>query len=106
MNKEMKRIIDNLLERFDYHEIDDIILDLEEYTTPPTEENVCKALSEWFKSKVTFDKETMNFYWYKDIGMLESVPVVISLDKLDFYAKYDLITMIGGFCEGMDDNNE
>lgn len=62
--------------------------------TPPTEEEVCEALSEWTNETVIYDKERKDFYyWFQ-----ENEKVYIADFKLNELSN-KCITLIGRFYE-------
>lgn len=69
---------------------------------PPTVDEVCKALSEYYGKKVTFKE---NVFWYITImyGNEQWVREV-SLKDLSKDNRGDLITMVGKFYENLEEN--
>ncbi|MDY0140051.1 MAG: hypothetical protein RBR50_10145 [Candidatus Izemoplasmatales bacterium] len=68
--------------------------------TPPTADEVCEALSEYLGCDVTFKD---NVFWYKTI-IYDNEQWVrdISLKDLSNDKRFDLITLIGRFYEGLE----
>jgi|LGOV01.1.fsa_nt_gb hypothetical protein len=77
--------------------------------TPPTEEDVCKALSAYLGEMVRYDKEENSFiacyndeicclFKYKDTNKL--------FIRFEIPLPPHLITLIGRFYENLEDNNE
>jgi len=73
------------------------LLTIQQALTPPTEEEVCKALSEWYCKEVVYEDKI--FYMVIKKGVLEP----ISVD--DFYEcfKYDLLLMLGQFYKSIEE---
>jgi hypothetical protein len=73
---------------------------LEKYLTPPTADEVIKALSEYYGRKVVFRD---NAFWYKTI-IYDNEQWVreVSLKDLSKDNRGDLITMIGKFYESLE----
>ena len=73
---------------------------LKKALTPPTADEVCKALSEYYGRKVVFRE---NVFWYKTI-IYDNEQWVrdVSLKDLSKDNRGDLITMIGKFYESLE----
>jgi hypothetical protein len=74
--------------------------------TPPTEEEVCKTLSEWFNNEfVSYNDEECEFHIENDTICFSYIKNNEDLSKLKIKFEYDLpphlITMIGKFYEGL-----
>ena len=72
---------------------------LQKALTPPTADEVCEALNEYLGCDVTFKD---NVFWYKTI-IYDNEQWVrdISLKDLSNDKRFDLITLIGRFYEGI-----
>lgn len=70
-------------------------------STPPTEQEVCEALSEYFKKDVKFSKETKEFYYWEDEYMTVFITETYGDGRynLGVYLPPHLITLIGRFYE-------
>jgi len=77
----------------------EVVTDYKKALTPPTAEEVCKALSEYFNSNIIYEWGTMTFKF--DIDWIE-------ISKLTIEKRVDvtmlpphIITLIGRFYEGL-----
>ncbi len=90
----------NVEKHFKYLQNDTEISIVERALTPPTADEVIKALSEYYGRKVVFRD---NAFWYKTIIFNNEIWVrEVSLKDLSKDNRGDLITMIGKFCESLD----
>ena len=97
VKQNLKRIATELLDRFDYSEVDDLLLDIEEIEkalTPPTADEIVKELNEKLKVYSEFKRcdyiDTTNIFriYYKDTAYLEifthnkmiSIPIILPLE--------------------------
>lgn len=82
--------------------IENAILEIEESLTPPTEEEVCKALSEYLKRTVVYDDVLNMFVEVKGGRARGRIIARLRVNKINI--PHDLpprlITMIGRFYEG------
>ena len=85
---------------FEYLQYDTEIDIIAKALTPPTSDEVCKALSEYYGKKVTFKD---NVFWYKTI-IYDNEQWVrdVSLKDLSKDNRGDLITLIGRFYDGLE----
>ena len=112
MSKEVIEIhIPNLKQLIKEHKGNDAIFETLDYCiellTPPTAEDVCKALSEWFGEFVQYydgfyiDKSTKNY------RKIEFITTKIGDNyKVDRPLPPHLMTLIGRFYEGVDSNGK
>lgn len=80
------------------------LTELVERATPPTAEEVCQALSEYYKCEVFYNKIEKEFEIYDLKNQKTWGKQCRRLYIDDLYNKPHLITMIGRFYEGV--NNE
>ena len=76
---------------------------LVEALTPPTADEVCEALSEWYMSyDVRYDESEYAFYFITD-GRRSNITDIDSLGMLSIntFLQPNLITLIGRFYEGI-----
>lgn len=83
---------------------DDLRNDIKQALQVPTSEDVCKALSEYFKEEVVYENNLFNVYDCKNQKSWGRQSREISLDEL-YYVPH-LITMIGKFYESESESNE
>ena len=101
MSKELKALTYELSKKYprnkDLQDYFCKVADLVNKTTPPTAEQLCEALSEYYGRKVTFKD---NVFWYKTIVYDNEQWIRdVSLKDLSKDNRGDLITMIGRFYE-------
>ena len=75
----------------------------------PTSEDVCEALSEWFKVEVYYNKSQREFYYdlNDESGRTMVMLVGFPFNTVKIYNGYfapHLITLIGRFYEGIENN--
>lgn len=75
--------------------IDKALTDKQKEFSTPTEEEVCKALSEYFGEEVIFNGRFVIAFRIGSFGNVLDFAIQMAKDK-----RYDLITMIGQFYEG------
>ena len=90
--------------------IDDVIKELEKALTPPTKEEICKALSDFLKREVVFEDGCFLYHW--NFNGVAGLACIVKYDYwLGFVIFYEwnlpphIITMIGRFYESQGDNN-
>ena len=87
---------------------------LKSILTPPTAEEVCKALSECLITKVVYKHKTKTFYLKQSTFNVELVSYYYDEDKKDYVMHFEfaeplpphLITLIGRFYEGLEKEKE
>ena len=103
MTKELEALdwVENVFEEHQVHLPDTELTLIREALTPPTEDEVIKALSEYCGKKVIFKE---NVFWYKTI-IYDNEQWVrdVSLKDLSKDNRGDLITMIGKFYESLEE---
>jgi hypothetical protein len=70
---------------------------LQKALTQPTQEEVCKALSDYYKEKVEYINH--QFYWLMPSGD-DLVYQEVKISKLILDKRFDLVTLIGRFYKG------
>ena len=86
--------------------IDISMAEYERLTTPPTQEEVCRQLSEDIKQKVYYNEKSHEFMW-EEFGQIFYVTETYGDGKYtiaDVYVSAKSITLIGRFYQGVKEN--
>jgi hypothetical protein len=105
MSKELINKIEKVFKDSTYCGWGSVLEELKQALTPPTQEDVCKALNEYINGKVFISTNNMICIRHKEYD--------VNIDFFDDEIDFDgltlpphLITLIGRFYENLEANNE
>ena len=119
MSKELERIFNDLeyytkkkdsnyFTKRDLMLLDKLHQLLKQAQTPPTEEEVCKALGKYYENNITYNKEEKAFYLYEYHNARDRILRLNQFGGIDitigFIPTPHLLTMIGKFYKELSNN--